>query len=365
MNIENLIDREKGWYAIEMEIKGGYISTPNNEYPGSKETEQTTKRIENKMKELEKKHNHKFAKPLRTHTESSNIREYTVKTDNIKLKSDLYLAVGKYTKNNTHSPIGANGYISWWTHLHVFLTKEWLRYVKKNFQNIYANLLALPFYSKVNYIKKRVKFFHRERRWTFNTLLDVLNGEILYGKCRWMAINRDFDSIEFRANNVIHPFQFLYFLYIIMITKTHTKLVEFDASRLLIEGSEKIIPTEGPKNISILRHSIGNNYCIKHRIMDIINIMPDSIKRNKYRLDITKDYARTIGMNTKNWQKEQYKELIQQLNSLYPKVTNDKDKQSVTRTGTVQSRYQLSSDEFDELSTGSRPQEDTCVQGTS
>ena len=362
MKIEDIIDWSKGWYAIEMEIMGTYDEIKGNEsrFKTYKNNIITKNFIKKQIKKAEKKHKAKIEEP-EIHAESANIREYTIKTNNIKAKSDVYLAVGKYTRNNTHSPIGVNGYISGGTHMHIFLTKKWWEYVKKNFRYIYSRLLKTKLYCKINYIKHQMRMFHRERIDTINTMIRVMEWVVLYGKTRWIGLSREFNSIEFRANNVIHPFQFLYYLLILNIDK---KIYKSDTGKDidLIEGNRKNRGNVLPKEKSIMRYSkIWRNVEILANIKNIIENTPRDMIADEYWVNIIIDYLRTIWMNTKQWNKNKFKEFKKKIIDLHNNAKNDQNQENMNGIGIIEQENQIPSNIRNEWSEDSTAQEITSV----
>jgi len=313
MPIEGLIDRSKGWYAIEMEVM----------------KEQTLQDwIINKAKVLIEKYTGEPVskqKDIRHHRESNNIEEFTIHTKDIKLKSDLYLAVGKKTRNNTHSPLGSDGYLSGGTHLHVFLTDKWWKYAKDNFGRIYANMLRIPLFAKVNVTpKNRVKLFHRNRYWLISTLVNVTAWQVLYWKSRGIWLSREFQSIEFRSNNVIHPFQFLYAMYILW----SSDLQHMYYNPRLLHGDTKRV-VEGPQEVCITRRwEEARKWEVVDTIHQIVKIMPKKFKQDKYWLDIIMDYLKTTKLYRLKDKLDTMETLMKYLNDLYNKLPNNDQNQS-------------------------------------
>jgi len=275
------IDMSKWWYAIEMEVL--------------KDTT-TEAKINNIAKELEKTKYKWETTIISNNTESAEIKEYKIRTANIKYKSDLYKKVGELTKNNTHSPIGEDKYLSGWTHLHLFLTEKWRERAKNNYWWIFKQTITKIGHCK---IRKRsrdwIYIYHRARNRTMSFMMDNLDTQTpQYGRIKSMGLSKEFRSIEFRCNNVIHPFQFLYFMALLKgnlqpITSIWLYSEEtFKIIEMITDGCTKQFEKRGLVPITEL--GVLTKKRLEVFFREVYNFIPKEYREDNYRIEIMQDY---------------------------------------------------------------------------
>jgi len=173
--------------------------------------------------------------------ETSQIGERNLCTRKLVNKAYIYMKIFKAIDNWKKYPVWADTRISWWNHCHMFynivkINKElkktdskWERWYKEGSHSKAAFIMgSLPFFWKIS-----SKWLHHRYRW------DLASHQFAKMMTAWRYwlwwFRENTNSIEFRWNELIHPFMVLYYTWAmdVLINDIEIDLVDLDFIRTL------------------------------------------------------------------------------------------------------------------------------------